>query len=90
MRLRVGQILSPTIKKTQSMRGEKFKIMTNLEKNELNKILCGIIQYCIEENGIQDVDTIWEVVCDETDNDYEDYDSEIGIVFDNLIQEFDL
>jgi hypothetical protein len=64
--------------------------MTNLEKNEMNTMLCGIIQYCIEEYDIQDVDTIWEVVCDETDNDYEDYNSEIGNVFDSLIQEFDL
>ena len=64
--------------------------MENLEKDEMKTALCGMIQYCIEEYGEQDVDRIWEFVCDETDNDYDDYDSEIGIAFDSLIEKFNL
>jgi hypothetical protein len=64
--------------------------MENLEKSEMQTMLCGIIQYCIEEYDEEDVDTIWEFVCDETDNDYDDYDSEIGVAFDSLIKEFNL
>jgi len=64
--------------------------MKNSKKGEMETMLCGMIQYCIEEYGEQDVDTIWEFVCDETDNDYDDYDSEIGVAFDSLIQQFNL
>jgi hypothetical protein len=64
--------------------------MENLEKGEMQTMLCGIIQYFIEEYDEQDVDTIWEYVCDETDNDYDDYDSEIGVMFDSLIKQFNL
>jgi hypothetical protein len=64
--------------------------MENLEKDEMKTALCGMIQYCIEEYCEQDVDRIWEFVCDETDNDYDDYDSEIGIAFDSLIEKFNL
>ena len=64
--------------------------MKNLENNEIKTMVSSIIQYCIEEYGEQDVDTIWEVVCDESDNDYDNYDSEIGIAFESLIEQFNL
>lgn len=65
--------------------------MIDLEKNNTQTTaICGIIQYCIEEYGEKDVDRIWEYVCDETDNDYEDYYSEIGKAFGSLIKEFNL
>jgi len=71
---------------------EKNEIMISFpENNEIKTMVSGIIQYCIEEYGeFIDVDTIWECVCDETDTDYNDYDCEVGIAFENLITEFNL
>ena len=64
--------------------------MKNLDENELRTIISGIIQYCIEEEFIEDEGTIWDVVCEETDTDYDDSDGGIGVIFDELIKEYNL
>lgn len=63
--------------------------MENLERSEIYTTINGIIQYCFEK-GIEDEETIWEVVCDETDTDYEDYEGDVGVIFDELFKEWNL
>jgi hypothetical protein len=64
--------------------------MEKLNENELKTMISGIIHYCIEDEFIDDEDTIWEIVCDETETDYDDYDGKIGMVFEEIIKEWDL
>ena len=64
--------------------------MISTEKEQLYSIVSGIIQYCIEKEFIENVDTIWEIVCDETDTDYNNYDGEIGMIFDEIISDYNL
>jgi hypothetical protein len=64
--------------------------MNALKENEIETTVNGLIQYYIEEYGELDVVTIWELVCDEIQGgqDYDDYSSEIGIIFDKIIKKY--
>tara|TARA_R110000823_G_scaffold163981_1_gene296192 strand:+ start:386 stop:586 length:201 start_codon:yes stop_codon:yes gene_type:complete len=64
--------------------------MNALKENEIETTVNGLIQYYIEEHGELDVVTIWELVCDEIQGgqDYDDYSSEIGIIFDKIIKKY--
>tara|TARA_R110000822_G_scaffold282317_1_gene403893 strand:+ start:386 stop:586 length:201 start_codon:yes stop_codon:yes gene_type:complete len=64
--------------------------MDALKENEIETTVNGLIQYYIEEHGELDVVTIWELVCDEIQGgqDYDDYSSEIGIIFDKIIKKY--
>lgn len=63
--------------------------MKNLTEHELQTVINGVFQYCLEE-GIDDVNTIWEVVCDETDTDYDDSDGIVVEIFENECEKWDL
>jgi hypothetical protein len=63
--------------------------MRNLVEQELQTVINGVFQICLEE-GIEDVKTIWELVCDETDTDYDDLDGIVGEIFENECEQWDL